>query len=637
MGDTVGALSIVSRGLLTLLPLAAATATAALVKMGMEAQTQLSYIAGLTGASAEQMKYYTASLETLGVQMGFTLDESAKGLYYVVSAGFQGADAITVLHDAMEHAAASGATLKDVAYGLSGAMNAYGANASQAAKYSDIMTTAVTYGMQTTEAFSVNLNKAALMASSAHVPFTQLAAAEAALTDKSVPAAGAFTYLSFLISKIAVPSADAMAKSVSALGGHLDATKYQSADLMGKLLLLRNATGLTEDEFIKLIGGTRSSKAALGLLSDQGAAYNKILDKMGATSGITAQAFQVHTKTMGFAFDQVKAAISNAGFELVKMISPAAIDFLSKLAVQAGKLPALFHAIGDGAGAARGLFAQLSSFVTGTLIPAIQRLVGWFRDNVLPVLGLVATIIVTQVIPAYLNAEKAILNDLIPSLEHLFNVIKPVLIPALVAIGWTLTNLVIPSIGLMIGITAWLIDKLAGLIGKIGDLLGWLGNLGTKMGALMGPLGGASAGFSNFKDMIGNVAGAIGGLIGKIGDLIGKIGQIHLPDLSGFGNSIGGVLSHIPGLAEGGVTPGGVALVGERGPELALFPRGTRIIPNGQTAALMDSGTSAPSLGAGSGYHTANIYLQIDGRTFARQLAQPLTDVIRLTGAIRGS
>ena len=48
----------------------------------------------------------------------------------------------------------------------------------------------------------------------------------------------------------------------------------------------------------------------------------------------------------------------------------------------------------------------------------------------------------------------------------------------------------------------------------------------------------------------------------------------------------------IPGLASGGeVVSGGAAVVGERGPELALLPTGTRIVPNhrlGQTMALAD-------------------------------------------------
>lgn len=45
--------------------------------------------------------------------------------------------------------------------------------------------------------------------------------------------------------------------------------------------------------------------------------------------------------------------------------------------------------------------------------------------------------------------------------------------------------------------------------------------------------------------------------------------------------------------ASGGVSPGGAAMVGERGPEMAVFPRGTRIIPNHEVNAAMAGGMGA--------------------------------------------
>ncbi len=347
-GEAMASLGVLNKGLLGIGALAVGVAAVGLVKMGMEAQTQLSIVAGLTGATAKQMDYYTTSLENMGERLGFTLDQSAKGLYYVVSAGFKGADAINVLNEAMLHAAAAGAPLQDVANGLTSAMNAYGASAKDATYYSDILTTAVTYGKQTTADFANNVSKAALMASAAHVPFIQLAAAEASLTEKGEPANRAFMELSFMMSKISI-NADAVGKSVRAMGGNFDVTKYSSLDLMGKLEYLRNETGLTTDQFLKVVGGTRSARAALGLLTDGGKAYDDIINKMRNDTGVTAAAFDVHTKTMAYGFDTVKAAVSNAGYELVKMISPAVVPFLLSLASAVQGVPALFHTLGDGA------------------------------------------------------------------------------------------------------------------------------------------------------------------------------------------------------------------------------------------------------------------------------------------------
>lgn len=61
----------------------------------------------------------------------------------------------------------------------------------------------------------------------------------------------------------------------------------------------------------------------------------------------------------------------------------------------------------------------------------------------------------------------------------------------------------------------------------------------------------------------------------------------------------------LPAFASGGVTPGGPVLVGERGPELAMLPAGTRISPSDETRRLIGAlhGLSAriPAMAMGGG------------------------------------
>jgi hypothetical protein len=65
--------------------------------------------------------------------------------------------------------------------------------------------------------------------------------------------------------------------------------------------------------------------------------------------------------------------------------------------------------------------------------------------------------------------------------------------------------------------------------------------------------------------------------------------------------------------------PGGVGLVGERGPELVTLPRGSTITPANKTAAMLGSGANA----------NQPIILQIDGTTFARVVLPHLASGIR--------
>ncbi len=83
----------------------------------------------------------------------------------------------------------------------------------------------------------------------------------------------------------------------------------------------------------------------------------------------------------------------------------------------------------------------------------------------------------------------------------------------------------------------------------------------------------------------------------------------------------------IPALASGGViTSKGMALVGEQGPELVTLPDAASVIP------LNRPQLSAAGMG---GFGTANITLEIDGRTLVKQLGTPLRDMIRIKTGLK--
>lgn len=83
----------------------------------------------------------------------------------------------------------------------------------------------------------------------------------------------------------------------------------------------------------------------------------------------------------------------------------------------------------------------------------------------------------------------------------------------------------------------------------------------------------------------------------------------------------------IPALASGGIiTSKGMALVGEQGPELVTLPEAASVIP------LTRPQLSTTGVG---GFGTANITLEIDGRTLVKQLGTPLRDMIRIKTGLK--
>lgn len=87
------------------------------------------------------------------------------------------------------------------------------------------------------------------------------------------------------------------------------------------------------------------------------------------------------------------------------------------------------------------------------------------------------------------------------------------------------------------------------------------------------------------RDAIGSLKGLIGAIkSGDFGDILTSVLNIGLQigQAGGFGSKAASFLASVPAFAGGtSFAPGGLALVGERGPELVNLPRGAQVYPNG--------------------------------------------------------
>jgi len=124
--------------------------------------------------------------------------------------------------------------------------------------------------------------------------------------------------------------------------------------------------------------------------------------------------------------------------------------------------------------------------------------------------------------------------------------------------------------------------------------------LTAAVGSPMVPL----RGIINLMKSLASWAGAAAAAVER---LIGALGRIHVP-------SIHIPKVHIPGLASGGtITGAGIVRVGERGPENLFLPGGATVAP----------------LSRGGGGGMMQVNLNLDGRTIASMLVDPLRNEVR--------
>jgi len=129
------------------------------------------------------------------------------------------------------------------------------------------------------------------------------------------------------------------------------------------------------------------------------------------------------------------------------------------------------------------------------------------------------------------------------------------------------------------GANAWDAFKTAGL-----------NALGTLADKLMG-----MAADNLFAKAFGGSSGGSGGLFGALGSLFG-LGSGSTPVMSsGLGAGTGGL--SFPMFAGGtDSAPGGLAVVGEKGPELVNLPAGAQVFNNNQTRSMMAANGNSPNV-----------------------------------------
>ena len=152
------------------------------------------------------------------------------------------------------------------------------------------------------------------------------------------------------------------------------------------------------------------------------------------------------------------------------------------------------------------------------------------------------------------------------------------------------------------------IDNIGGAITKAASTItGWGKDVGAKLkdGAVAALTGLGAA-------IVAQVKAAVNALIGRVNDLLSFSFQVdtHIPGVGKKGFTVDA--PDIPRLAKGTRSfAGGLAIVGERGPELVGLPGGSSVTPNGSFGRPMV------------------VNLQMDGRTMASLLIDPLRNEVQ--------
>jgi len=199
---------------------------------------------------------------------------------------------------------------------LTSVLNAYGAEASEAAHYSDVMFATVQKGKTTIPELAANMGKIASTAAMAGIPIEEVGAALATMTAKGLRTEIATTSLAATIAVLMKPTKE-LSAALSSAGYASGEALLKAEGLTGAMKFLSEASGGSAAELSVLLGSIESVRGASALTSDGAVGLAANLEYMGDSAGAASGAFGNLAGTSAFSMQQAaastKAAIISIG------------------------------------------------------------------------------------------------------------------------------------------------------------------------------------------------------------------------------------------------------------------------------------------------------------------------------------
>jgi TP901 family phage tail tape measure protein len=316
------------------------------VKGAAELQTTFGQISALTNTPRVAIQGLTEDVIAMSREMPISAQELAKGLYYISSSGYQGAQAMDILRASAKAAAVGLGETKTVADAVTSALNAYKLGGSDAARITDVLTQAVKEGKGEPDALAGALGRVLPIAAAAGVSFEQVAASVATMTRAGLSADESTTALRGVIGSLLAPAKQSK-EALLELGLTTEdvANMLKGDGLLATLQTLMERTGGNVETLDAIIPNIRALTGVLSSAGSQGEAYAEILGKMSSAAGTTDAAFATMGDTFEFKLGKAKNAIENLGIAVGNKLLPplsAAADAATTLINWQDKLTEAF-------------------------------------------------------------------------------------------------------------------------------------------------------------------------------------------------------------------------------------------------------------------------------------------------------
>lgn len=368
LGNTAKSAGKVVAGAAVAAATAVGTLGVAAVKAAAEYETQLANVSTLLTGTEAEIAARTAEIgnEILDVsnRTGVATENLTDGMYQVISAFGDSADAAKILEIAAKSAAAGNATTTDSVNLLSAVTKGYGDTSAEAVqKAADLSFATVRLGQTSFPELAASMGKVIPLASTLGVEQEQLFGAMATLTGVTGSTAEVVTQLKATMQGFLSPSKN-MTAALESLGYESGQALLESEGLQGALEALKGAVNNDELAFAGLFSSVEAQTAVLAMAGNQSENLASKTAEMYEATGAANAAFEKQTDTLAYDIQMIK----NLGANFLTQLGTNILPYVRELAEAA--LPVVQEALG-----------KIGAYMTGTIIPAAKTAVKWIAEH----------------------------------------------------------------------------------------------------------------------------------------------------------------------------------------------------------------------------------------------------------------
>lgn len=310
---------------------ASAAALGASVKLASDytdAVAKVGTVADLQSVPLEKLRDDMLQLST---ETGRGAGEIADATYQAISASVDTADAVSFVGTSVGLAKAGFLETADAVDVLTTIINAYGLEASDAGRLSDILIQTQNDGKTTVNELSQSMGQVIPLASAYGVNIENLAASYAQLTKNGVATAQAGTYLKSMLNELGDSGSDVGEILKSKTGKSFGQLMNDGMSLGDVLGILNDSVNGDSEALAGLWSSSEAGTGALSILSSGVGAFNDELGNMQDSTGNVADALETLSTPSAKAQESLNA-VKNAGIELGSAALEAIAPLLKQLA-----------------------------------------------------------------------------------------------------------------------------------------------------------------------------------------------------------------------------------------------------------------------------------------------------------------